>query len=214
MRELHAAHRPRRPHFLRFAARSVDKKSADSTPKTEGAANMYPECSCCGAVMSAVKEGDDAPNSFMCKHCGNAFFPEATQSEPASTISDGVVDTGEHLSARCPVCKDATLSGGTIENQKLLYCKQCRGVLISNRNFSEVLTKLRKTGAKSQPDKDPQPIDPTEFERKITCPNCSIRMDVHPYYGPGNVIIDSCCRCFLIWFDHGEIAAIQDAQAD
>jgi Zn-finger nucleic acid-binding protein len=36
-------------------------------------------------------------------------------------------------------------------------------------------------------------------------------MDVHPYYGPGAVVLDSCARCTLIWLDHGEIAAIERA---
>jgi Zn-finger nucleic acid-binding protein len=36
-------------------------------------------------------------------------------------------------------------------------------------------------------------------------------MDVHPYYGPGNVVIDSCSACDLIWLDHGELTQITDA---
>jgi Zn-finger nucleic acid-binding protein len=36
-------------------------------------------------------------------------------------------------------------------------------------------------------------------------------MDVHPYYGPGNIVIDSCSACDLIWLDHGELQQITDA---
>jgi hypothetical protein len=36
-------------------------------------------------------------------------------------------------------------------------------------------------------------------------------MEVHPYYGPGNVVIDSCSACDLIWLDHGELKQISDA---
>jgi Zn-finger nucleic acid-binding protein len=36
-------------------------------------------------------------------------------------------------------------------------------------------------------------------------------METHPYYGPGNVIIDSCSRCELIWLDFGELKQIADA---
>ena len=36
-------------------------------------------------------------------------------------------------------------------------------------------------------------------------------METHPYYGPGNVIIDSCTGCDLVWLDFGELAQIADA---
>ena len=36
-------------------------------------------------------------------------------------------------------------------------------------------------------------------------------MDTHPYYGPGNVVIDSCDRCELVWLDFGELKQIVDA---
>ena len=36
-------------------------------------------------------------------------------------------------------------------------------------------------------------------------------MDVHPYYGPGNVVIDSCRRCDVIWLDFGELEQITRA---
>lgn len=36
-------------------------------------------------------------------------------------------------------------------------------------------------------------------------------MDVHPYYGPGNIVIDTCSRCNVIWLDCGELQQIADA---
>jgi Zn-finger nucleic acid-binding protein len=36
-------------------------------------------------------------------------------------------------------------------------------------------------------------------------------MDVHPYYGPGNVVIDTCIDCRVLWLDHGELRKIRDA---
>jgi Zn-finger nucleic acid-binding protein len=36
-------------------------------------------------------------------------------------------------------------------------------------------------------------------------------MEVHPYYGPGSQVIDSCHRCRLVWIDSGELAAIEKA---
>ncbi|GEM_PF-2293393 len=31
----------------------------------------------------------------------------------------------------------------------------------------------------------------------------------HPYYGPGNVVIDSCAECGYIWLDHGELSSVE-----
>ena len=36
-------------------------------------------------------------------------------------------------------------------------------------------------------------------------------MDVHPYYGPGNVVIDTCSACDMVWLDYGELKQITDA---
>jgi hypothetical protein len=36
-------------------------------------------------------------------------------------------------------------------------------------------------------------------------------MDVHPYFGPGNVIIDTCGKCDLVWLDFGELKQIEEA---
>jgi Zn-finger nucleic acid-binding protein len=36
-------------------------------------------------------------------------------------------------------------------------------------------------------------------------------MDRHPYLGPGNVVIDTCSTCDLIWLDHGELTEMVDA---
>ncbi len=36
-------------------------------------------------------------------------------------------------------------------------------------------------------------------------------MDVHFYGGPGNVVIDSCEECSLIWLDRGELMRIAHA---
>ena len=36
-------------------------------------------------------------------------------------------------------------------------------------------------------------------------------MDTHPYYGPGNIVIDNCPACHIIWLDAAELKAIQEA---
>jgi Zn-finger nucleic acid-binding protein len=36
-------------------------------------------------------------------------------------------------------------------------------------------------------------------------------MLTHPYYGPGNVVIDNCAECDAIWLDFGELKQIVSA---
>ena len=36
-------------------------------------------------------------------------------------------------------------------------------------------------------------------------------MSTHPYFGPGNVVIDNCEACELVWLDFGELKQIVDA---
>jgi hypothetical protein len=56
--------------------------------------------------------------------------------------------------------------------------------------FADVVTRRRASAA--GPGTIPVPLDPKELQREVTCPRGRIRMDVHPYYGPGNVVIDTC----------------------
>jgi Zn-finger nucleic acid-binding protein len=44
--------------------------------------------------------------------------------------------------------------------------------------------------------------------RNLHCPLCDHVMDDHPYGGPGNVIIDSCESCSVVWLDRGELRRI------
>jgi hypothetical protein len=57
----------------------------------------------------------------------------------------------------------------------------------------------------------PPPADPTELQRKISCPQCHHRMETHFYAGPGHVIVDSCEACSEIWLDGGELMRVVHA---
>ena len=46
---------------------------------------------------------------------------------------------------------------------------------------------------------------------RIACPKCRARFETYAHYGPGNVVIDSCVPCDLIWLDFGEMRQIVDA---
>jgi Zn-finger nucleic acid-binding protein len=53
--------------------------------------------------------------------------------------------------------------------------------------------------------------DKDDLRRKINCPQCHRPMDAHFYAGPGNVVIDSCEECCLIWLDRGALMRIVHA---
>ena len=55
------------------------------------------------------------------------------------------------------------------------------------------------------------PLEREALTRELSCPKCGKRFETHPYYGPGNVVIDNCASCDLLWLDFGEIRQIVDA---
>jgi Zn-finger nucleic acid-binding protein len=55
------------------------------------------------------------------------------------------------------------------------------------------------------------PPDRGDLKRTVQCSKCRRRMDTHFYAGPGNVIVDTCGDCWLIWLDRGELTRIAHA---
>lgn len=155
------------------------------------------KCEHCGAPMKLVRDRD----YFVCEYCTAFHFPEEES-------RDGVRVLGQAVDNPCPVCQ-AKLVRAAIEGQDVLHCPNCKGVLSRRQAFIEILKRRRST----QPD-DRRPLDPGELERQVRCPLCRERMETHPYYGPGHLVIDSCGRCAVIWFDHGEIDRIVRADQD
>jgi Zn-finger nucleic acid-binding protein len=48
-------------------------------------------------------------------------------------------------------------------------------------------------------------LDRAQLKRKLRCSHCGELMATHPYYGPGNIVVDTCFRCHVIWLDYGEM---------
>ena len=140
---------------------------------------------------------------FRCDYCTTLHFPE-----PPADSPDRVTPLGETAPADCPLCT-APLIAAALDGTRVLFCPACRGILAQSEAFAQIVRNRRAKykGAESSP----VPVDRTEFERRVDCPACRSRMDVHPYYGPGNAVIDSCGRCRLVWLDHGELAHIERA---
>jgi Zn-finger nucleic acid-binding protein len=84
-----------------------------------------------------------------------------------------------------------------------LHCNSCRGVLIGQEH-SRIIIEYRRARASGPPD-PPRPLNRADLRRKLHCPRCRRTMQTHPYYGPGNFVIDSCPHCRFVWLDHGEL---------
>jgi Zn-finger nucleic acid-binding protein len=134
---------------------------------------------------------------LTCDYCGSIHFPEPN--------ADGVRELGETASVPCPACH-VSLIHAAIKGHRIRYCAKCHGMLIAMGNFVAILEDLRSrreiTGdAARQPEW-------RDLDRKRSCPQCGLAMETHPYYGPGNVIIDTCERCSLNWLDYSELERI------
>ena len=157
------------------------------------------KCDNCGAPLTLLNRRD----YYYCDYCATFHHPPA-----ADAADDGVIPLGEQTTMPCPVCH-VHLSAGTLEGRRVTYCEECRGVFVSSDDFS-VIVQTRRSRYAGPPD-DPVPIRPEELQRHVECPACGTEMNVHPYYGPGSVVVDSCSRCRMVWLDRGEIAAIERA---
>ena len=117
---------------------------------------------------------------------------------------DGV-QVGAETVRSCPACQ-AMLFDGSIQDKPVLYCMKCRGLLIPIADFLPLVEFLRAlsrpTGATIEP------RDNSDADRHLTCPKCGKIMLGHPYGGPGNVNIDTCEACAVIWLDRKELQRI------
>src|SRR5262245_3270366 len=153
-------------------------------------------CRNCGGAMELFA----SRGYFFCRYCGSFHFPETTG-------ADGIRVLGPTTSPMsCAVCSKPLASALLDEMFPVQYCSNCRGALMARRDFATVVQK-RRAWATDTPG-PPVPLNTAELTRKLTCANCAKPMATHPYYGPGNVVIDSCEPCELIWLDFGELRQI------
>lgn len=156
-------------------------------------------CSNCGAPMVWI----EGRGHFRCDFCATFHFPQ-----PLEDSADRVSPLQAKTETPCPTCREP-LQRGAMDGVSVRYCDRCRGILLESSMFAEIVRNRRAAYKGAEP--KPVPINPEEFKRKIECPECTRTMEVHPYYGPGNAVIDSCARCRLVWLDHGEMSAIERA---
>jgi Zn-finger nucleic acid-binding protein len=141
----------------------------------------------------------------------DAFFGNAASQPAAGGNEDGVAVQGEVSPQACPLCRNALVSAG-IAGIPILYCTGCRGMLTPMQAMQSLVSELQAqtgsggTSAQAVPGKGDSP-------RTIGCPRCHRPMDAHFYAGPGNVMIDSCEDCCLVWLDGGELRRIASASS-
>lgn len=157
-------------------------------------------CPQCGGTANEVP----GRRYLQCAYCESLVFPGESPLE-----TDGITPLGTQLESGCPCCEEP-LQQGEIDGHPALYCGRCYGVLIRNGAFGDVI-RNRRAAREQQQGVDVRPINPDEYARTLHCPACQNRMETHPYYGPGNVVIDSCSDCAYVWLDHGELATLERA---
>lgn len=153
-------------------------------------------CINCGAPMRLVTGRE----YFVCDHCTTFHFPKESD--------EGVRVLGKATELYCPVCQTELVTGA-IESHLIRTCPNCQGILARRRAFGCIVEKRRGkwTGGKHPPSLIPA----EEHERRLVCPLCHHAMDMHPYLGPGAVLVDTCGDCAVVWLDKGEMTIIERA---
>lgn len=153
-------------------------------------------CSNCGAPLRVA-----GPGSYLyCRYCSSLFFPAASQ--------DHVDVIGIESELHCPLCK-GILVAATVADIPAQYCRRCHGVLINQSMFGAVVKHLQ--AQTHEPSAPVKPLNRDDLRRVLHCPSCNQLLDTHPYYGPGNIVIDVCMHCRIVWLDGGELRAISNA---
>jgi len=138
---------------------------------------------------------------FVCGVCQCFGFPTPLESDP-----EPIIRSEKQVDFQCVRCHE-NLSIGTLYNRTdVCFCEGCRGFVIDSQSVGMLIEELRATY--KGPDAKPTPMNPDQLEIRSRCPACGDPTEAHPYYGPGNCVLDTCRHCQLVWFDHGELDLI------
>lgn len=139
---------------------------------------------------------------FVCAHCGTTSLPDAPDRDGVRILGPGGTERP------CPVCQ-TLLVRAMVDEYHVAHCEKCRGMLMPRRSFAEIVRR-RRAWAES-PSVTPTPPEDREMRRRLSCPRCNGRMIADRYYGPGNIVMDTCLACDLVWLDYGELKQVIDA---
>jgi Zn-finger nucleic acid-binding protein len=159
-------------------------------------------CPACGAPLTPKPDTEGC----KCDFCHTVFYP-GEEDDGVVVSADSASDNDGQSTQACPICNVPLVQAANAKIH-VLYCTQCHGLLLPMPVLPDLIDELR-TG--DRPPAVQIPPDPGDLKRTIQCPKCHRRMDTHFYAGPGNVIVDSCGDCLLIWLDRGELTRIAHA---
>jgi Zn-finger nucleic acid-binding protein len=156
-------------------------------------------CENCGAPMGLATDHAH----FICSYCGSIRIPKAND--------DGIRILGEMSNLTCPVCL-VPLVTAAIDDNRVLHCAKCKGILVDQPIFAFIVQYTELFGEERET--PPRQLNREELKRPLSCPQCGRDMDTHIYGGSGNVVIDTCNTCHLIWLDYGELRRVLSAPHD
>lgn len=158
-------------------------------------------CPSCGAPIALKPDTE----GFRCDYCHAVFYPGQEDDGVQIVPPAASEPSGSNLS--CPLCS-LPLVNATVAKIPAQYCNQCHGLLLPMPALQPVIEELR---SEDHAPAVQTPPDHADLKRAVRCPQCNRRMDTHFYAGPGNVIVDSCDKCSLLWLDRGELTRIARA---
>ena len=139
---------------------------------------------------------------YFCEYCGVYHFP--------SPSAEGIRNLGEAPERiTCPLCHIPFDLVVFDDHYRGYQCSNCQGILFNRGTFRKTLEN-RRAKAVTPPELATRPSE-EELTRQVYCPKCNQRMSTHHYLGPGNIIIDTCHTCNLIWLDYGELTKAVNA---
>jgi len=150
------------------------------------------KCENCGASLRPDLER----GIYACDYCRSEFVPPPE--------SDGVLVLADTRHS-CPICNHH-LFEASLETFPLEYCAHCHGMLVAMDRFIDLVEALRIRGDRFS--RHIERRSSVDADRYLRCPGCGSRMDGHPYGGGGNVNVDSCEKCDVLWLDGGELRRI------
>jgi Zn-finger nucleic acid-binding protein len=146
-------------------------------------------CENCGAPTRLARD----QGLMICDYCCSQTAP------PTDEEGVLVMDPTRH---NCPICQ-VPLANASLESHDLLYCERCHGMLLDMEKLVPLLEILREHRYWSRSSRNPRDAD---ANRVLNCPQCQSAMDRHLYGGGGNMDVDSCEPCCVLWLDRGELS--------
>lgn len=139
---------------------------------------------------------------YYCEHCRSYHFPKVN-TEGLRVLGEN--PEGVHCS-RCQTLLNLITYDDFFQGYQ---CPKCLGMLFNRTTFREAIDFHR-----SRDKTPPEPFrvfEPAELDRVTYCPVCQKTMDTFQYNGPGNIVIDTCHSCDMIWLDYGELQKVVNA---